>query len=222
MPEAGASGRPFGVQDAPALIRLSVSAAIGIAVAVVMIVLGAGKLTALLGWDAAAMVFLGWMWATIGRLDADQTANRALRQDPGRLATDVVVLSASVASLAAVGLVLVHAGNTKGATKELLIGLGILSVMLAWSVVHTLFTLHYARLYYLDPEGGIDFNEESRPRYIDFAYVAFTVGMTFQVSDTDLKTKDVRGAVLRHAGISYVFGAVIIATTINLIAGLTK
>ena len=150
------------------------------------------------------------------------TATRALRQDPGRLASDVVLLSASVASLAAVGLVLVHASSTKGATKELLIGLAVLSVMLAWSVVHTLFTLHYARLYYLDREGGIDFNEESRPQYSDFAYIAFTVGMTFQVSDTDLKTKDIRATALRHALISYVFGAVIIATTINLIAGLTK
>jgi uncharacterized membrane protein len=208
--------------DAPALRRLSVCASVGVAATVAMVVLDAGKLTALLGWDAAAIVYVVWMWATIWRLDARRTADRALRQDPGRVASDVVVLSASIASLAAVGVVLVDAGSSTGASKELLIGLGVLSVMLGWSVVHTLFTLHYARLYYRPPEGGIDFNEESRPRYSDFAYLAFTVGMTFQVSDTDLKTKEIRAAVLRHAWISYVFGAVIIATTINLIAGLTK
>jgi uncharacterized membrane protein len=208
--------------DAPALRRLSVCAAVGVAATVAMVLLDAGKLTALLGWDAAAMVYVVWMWSTIWRLDARRTADRALRQDPGRVASDVVVLSASVASLAAVGVVLVDAGSRKGASKEFLIGLGVLSVMLGWSVVHTLFTLHYARLYYREPEGGIDFNEDDRPRYTDFAYLAFTVGMTFQVSDTDLKAKDIRAAVLKHAWISYVFGAVIIATTINLIAGLTK
>jgi uncharacterized membrane protein len=67
----------------------------------------------------------------------------------------------------------------------------------------------------------VDFNEASRPRYADFAYLAFTLGMTFQVSDTALTTREVRATALRHALLSYLFGAVIIATTINLVAGLT-
>jgi uncharacterized membrane protein len=76
-------------------------------------------------------------------------------------------------------------------------------------------------LYYGDQPGGIDFNESDQPRYTDFAYVSFTIGMTFQVSDTDLRTKEIRTTALQHALLSYVFGAMIIATTINLIAGLT-
>ncbi len=88
--------------------------------------------------------------------------------------------------------------------------------------VHTVFTLKYARLYYTGIDGGISFNEDDPPRYTDFAYLAFTVGMTFQVSDTDVSDKGIRRTILRHMLLSYVFGAVIIAVTINLVAGLTK
>jgi len=100
--------------------------------------------------------------------------------------------------------------------------LSLASVALAWATVHTLFTTRYARLYYTGPDGGIDFNEADPPRYADFAYVAFTIGMTFQVSDTDLRTDEIRRTALRHALLSYVFGVVVIATTINLVAGLGR
>jgi uncharacterized membrane protein len=80
--------------------------------------------------------------------------------------------------------------------------------------------LRYALLYYAYPEGGIDFNQQERPSYRDFAYLALTVGMTFQVSDTDLQTSQIRATTLRHALLSFLFGAVILASAINLIAGL--
>ena len=98
----------------------------------------------------------------------------------------------------------------------------ILTVMLSWALVHTLFALRYARLYYSDHPGGIDFKNDAPPDFLDFAYVAFTVGMTFQVSDTDVQLRSIRRAVLRQALISYVFGVVIIAVTINVIAGFVK
>jgi uncharacterized membrane protein len=85
-------------------------------------------------------------------------------------------------------------------------------------MVHTVFTLRYARLYYTPPAGGIDFNEADPPGYVDFAYLAFTLGMTFQVSDTDLTAKPVRHLALRHALISYLFGAVILGLAINVVA----
>jgi uncharacterized membrane protein len=130
------------------------------------------------------------------------------------------VLIASVASLAAVGLVLVHAGAARGAQQSLMAGLGVGSVGLSWFTVHTLFTLRYARLYYTGEDGGVNFNQDAPPRYLDFAYLAFTIGMTFQVSDTELQSPAIRHSALRHALLSYLFGAVILATTINLIAGL--
>jgi uncharacterized membrane protein len=79
--------------------------------------------------------------------------------------------------------------------------------------------LNYARQYYGGLVGGIDFGSE-RPAYADFAYLAFTVGMTFQVSDTVLQSPALRRSVLKHALLSYVFGVAIIAATINLLAGL--
>lgn len=85
-----------------------------------------------------------------------------------------------------------------------------------------MFTLRYALLYYRGRDGGVDFNQDDPPRYTDFAYLAFTVGMTFQVSDTDLKTHTIRATALRHALLSYLLGSVILATTINLVAGISS
>ena len=99
--------------------------------------------------------------------------------------------------------------------------LAVAAVVLAWLTVHTVFTLRYARLYF-QAHGGIDFHHADRPDYRDFAYVAFTVGMTYQVSDTDLTTKTVRRAALGHALLSFLFGTAIVAMTINVVAGLVK
>jgi uncharacterized membrane protein len=93
------------------------------------------------------------------------------------------------------------------------------SVALAWMSVHTVYVLRYARLYYSPPDGGIDFHGE-RPDYADFAYLALTIGMTFQVSDTDLTGKRVRRSALHHALLSYVFGTGIVAITVSSVAAL--
>ncbi len=85
--------------------------------------------------------------------------------------------------------------------------------------VHTVYLLRYARYYYSPPEGGIDFHGEA-PDYVDFAYLALTIGMTFQISDTDITAKRVRRAALRHALLSYVFGTVIVAITVSSVAAL--
>ena len=97
-----------------------------------------------------------------------------------------------------------------------LIGSGIATIVVSWAIVHTIFTLRYAALYYAGPRGCVDFNEDDDPCYADFAYLAFTIGMTYQVSDTDLTSKAIRHTALRHAMLSYLFGTVIIAATINL------
>jgi uncharacterized membrane protein len=97
-----------------------------------------------------------------------------------------------------------------------------LTVASSWALVQTVFALRYAHEYYTDPIGGIDFKTppEERPDYRDFAYVAFTVGMTFQVSDTDIQHRRTRRTVLRHALLAYLFGAVILAVVVNVIATL--
>lgn len=173
-------------------------------------------------WSAGALLILLWIWSIIGPKDARQTARHAQREDFSRPVADVVLLCASVASLVAVGFTLVSAGNHTGSDKGLLITLALVSVALAWAVVHTVYALRYADLYYRPPTGGVDFNEDDPPDYLDFAYLALTVGMTYQVSDTDLRSKQVRRTAVRHALLSFVFGSFILAVTINTVASLLK
>lgn len=203
------------------LARLPVMLVVGVLVTVLAGFLGAWAYAPLVGWDAAALVFGVWVWATIAPMTPAQTAAHAHREDPNRGTADALLILAGVASLAAVGVVLVAASNAQGTKQGLLAGLAVISVALSWLMVHTLFTLTYARLYHAGT-GGVDFNQDGPPRYIDFAYLAFTIGMTFQVSDTDLKTTTIRGAALRHALLSYLFGSIILATTINFVVGLSS
>jgi uncharacterized membrane protein len=96
----------------------------------------------------------------------------------------------------------------------------ILGVVASWAAIHTLLALGYARLYYAPPRGGFDFHQTEPPQYTDFAYVAFTVGMSYAISDTDVGSTAIRKLALGHALLSYLFGTVILAALINLVAGL--
>ena len=203
-------------------MKLVVSAVAGCVGAVIAAILGAGASTALVGWDVLALVFTAWVWWSIWPCGHEATADHARSENPGRDAADVVLVAAAVASLIAVGVVLFSAGHANGNAKYVQAGFAVVSVVVSWALVHTVFTLKYARLYYAAPVGGIDFNESDPPQYSDFAYLAFTIGMTFQVSDTDLQTKAIRRTALRHAWLSFPLGTVIIAASINLISGLAK
>jgi len=177
----------------------------------------------LLGWSVAAFVYVAWVLTSIAGKGPEETARIATREDSSRAAADLMLLGAAIGSLAAVLLSLVKAAGEHGTAKAMLTAVGVASVVLSWAVVHITFTLRYARLFFTEPKGGINFYEDTGdPTYVDFSYVAFTIGMTYQVSDTDLTNRQVRSAALRHALLSYLFGTVIIAMTINVIAGLAK
>jgi uncharacterized membrane protein len=176
----------------------------------------------LAGWDVAVVIYLVWVWIAVWQLDPGTTAQVAKREDPSTAVADLVVVAAGTAVLGAVGLALVKAGQANGGMKVFLVTLGLLSVVLSWTVVHTVYTLRYARAYYSEPAGGIEFNEAEPPAYTDFAYFAFTVGMTFQVADTNITSKAVRRITLRHALLSYLFGAVLLGLVINVVATLLK
>jgi uncharacterized membrane protein len=194
---------------------------VGVVAGGIAVVVGPWWLGPLVAWDAAASVMLLWTWRLVWPLSPTETASYATRESPGRTNTDLMLLCGSVISLVAVGLVLVRASHETGLDRGLLVGVCVLSIVLAWSTVHTVYTLRYASLYYRGGEtGDVDFNEASSPSYPDFAYLALTIGMTFQVSDTDLRSTAFRRLALRHALLSYMFGVLIIAATINLIAGL--
>jgi uncharacterized membrane protein len=207
---------------APSTRRLLVAVAAGVCAAVAAAFLAPWQAIPLFGWTAAALLWALWTWWAVLRLDATHTAAFATREDPHGATTDLLLITAAVASLIAVTLGVIKAANLHGAPKAVLLSAGVASIICSWGVVHTVFTLRYAALYYTGVDGGIDFNQAEKPTYVDFAYLAFTIGMTYQVSDTDLTTRVTRHTALRHALLSYLFGTVIIAATINLAAGLAK
>lgn len=173
------------------------------------------------GWAAACAVYIAWVWLVCGRFDGATTRLHATREDPGRTVSELLIVCVTIASLAAVAILLLHTSRVHGGAQLGGAIMALLSVALSWTLLHTLYMLRYARLYYQDPVGGIDFNGDDEPRYVDFAYLAFDLGMTFQVSDTNISTTQLRSVILRHTLLSYVFGTVILATTVNLVAGLT-
>jgi uncharacterized membrane protein len=228
VPHAAAAGSKEASKDDSGVssigIRLTVAGAVGAVGVVVMGLLAGWEFAALVGWDVMAIVLVAWTWITIWNRDATQTARLSVREEPARALADLLLVGASVASLVGVGFVIVAGGNSKGLGKGLLVGLAILTVVVSWAVVHTTYTLRYARLFYAGRQGGVDFHQNAgeHPQYSDFAYLAFTIGMTFQVSDTEVNSTLMRRTVLRQALLAYLFGVVIIAIMINLVAGLTK
>ncbi|KAB1905136.1 DUF1345 domain-containing protein [Micromonospora sp. AMSO31t] len=207
----------------PAALQLVVMALVGGAAAGAAAVMLAPALIPLVGWDAAALSWLALQWTRLSRLDAARTARLAKLEDPNRATRDALLLAACLASLLAVGLVLTMAHDVRaGLVRDLYGALGVLSIVVSWFVVHTVYTTRYARLFYSGEPGGINFHQDEPPCFSDFAYVGFTVGATFQVSDTDLCTSEMRRTALRHLLLSYLFGAVIIAATVNLLASLAQ
>lgn len=204
------------------LARLGLAVGVGVAAGVVAAVTAPWQIVPLVAWSATALIYVASVWLKIGRLDAVATSEVATAEDPRRATADLLLLAASVISLAAVVIGVIKAGSSHGAEKGVLLAAGIATIVVSWGVVHTIFTLRYAALYYSGVDGGIDFHSDEKPGYTDFAYMAFTIAMTYQVSDTDLTTNAIRHTALRHALLSYVFGTVIIAATINLAAGLAK
>ncbi len=201
--------------------RFVASLIFGISAALAVLSLGINVVyVVLVAWDVAAFVYLVTTWLEIWPMDGGATAKHAIREDTSRGLFDGLVLFASVVSLGAVALALIESARQSGLDQSYGVALAVFSVLTSWFIVHVLFMLRYAKEYYLKPVGGVDFIGTKSPSYHDFAYLAFTMGMTFQTSDTSLTTTKFRRIALRHALLSYVFGAVIVASTINLIIGL--
>ena len=212
------------MRDPTSTIRLLATTSFGIVVGAATAVFAPWQVAVLAGWLATAVCLVAWVWLAVHRFSGSDTQRHATREDGGRASTGVLLVAASVVSLVGVALDLVKASQAAGRGKFALTLVAVGTVAASWAVVHTVFTLRYAHEYYLAPVGGIDFKTDDGyvPDYFDFAYVAFTVGMTFQVSDTDIQAHAIRRTILRHALLSYLFGAVILAVTVNVVAGILQ
>ena len=210
---------------APALRRTVIVGFIGLIVAAAFLWFVPWGMAAVAGWDAAALVFLASVWPIILRADGPRAEQLAKREDETQSSATLLLLGASVASLLGVGITLVLASRRSGPIQVLLIGIAVLTVVLSWTVVNTVFTLRYADQHFTSGNAGIAFGDSDGPEgatYRDFAYVAFTIGMCYQVSDTTIRDRRIRRTVLSHALLSYVFGAAIVGGSVNLIAGLIR
>jgi uncharacterized membrane protein len=200
--------------------RVTVGAVVGAVVTAVLWERG-GLLSLLGGWTALALIFTGWTWLTLWRFNPDETQGHAGQEEPWRWVVVVLVLGGAVASLVGVAVLLGRSQEaSEGVHHDSGAGwMAIGSVVLSWLTIHTLYAMVYAK-HYFDPAqpGGIDFNNDETPCYKDFFYVGFAVGMSFAISDTNLTSTRMRATALGHGLLSFVFGAIIVASVVNLIA----
>jgi uncharacterized membrane protein len=177
------------------------------------------ELGVLLGIATTGAVHVALGWTVLWPLDADATRRNVTREDLRPAADEALIAVAALGGL--VGVVMLLVKGT-GDSRDLTAALALAGVAMAWAALHLMYATRYAHLYYSDTPGGIDFNTQEPPAFRDFFYFSYNLGMTYQVSDTAVQSSAIRGVVLRHCLISYVFGAAIIATTINLVVGIVS
>jgi uncharacterized membrane protein len=203
-------------------VRVGAMLVVFVVVTVVTGTLGSWIFAPAVGWIAAASTFIVWVWTTVIRLGPTETARHATREDPTQPVAQILLLVASLASLGAIGLLLVESSALQGAARLGLASAAIATVAASWCLVHVIFTLRYAGIYYRSGGTGVDFNQRDAPEYRDFAYLAFTLGMTYQVSDTNVTSTSIRREVLRHAVLSFVLGVIVLASAVNLVVALAR
>jgi uncharacterized membrane protein len=183
---------------------------------------------AILVWNVFAWCLILLSWARILLTEAKSSVLTARLQDSARLAIFTFVLTAALASLVSVAVLI---GGAKGLGHKALaehLLLAVATVVSSWFLVHTVFAMHYAHGFYSDGDdsndqdtyGGLEFPNEKEPDFIDFAYFSFVIGMTCQVSDVQVSSQEMRRLALVHGLLSFLFNTVILALAINLASGL--
>ena len=188
--------------------RRPLSAHLRLAIAVAVGVVAGGM--ASLALDGLLAVSVLWP------MDAARTRRNSVREDFQPLVQEATVVALSLVNLLTIMVILVRGGTETRTTGAVL---GLLGILLTWAMLHLMYGARYAHEYYRHPQGGIDFNDREPPRYVDFLYFSFNLGMTFQVSDTNVSTTRLRAVILRHCLLSYIFSTVILAATVNVVLG---
>ncbi|MFH8438014.1 DUF1345 domain-containing protein [Streptomyces sp. NPDC018007] len=202
----------------PAVPRLTASVLAGAAAGVPAgVLVGNVPLGLYVGIAAADTLFVVAGWLVLWPMDAAATRANARREEFRPVVEELAVVTAALSGLVGIVLLLL-VGHTD--LSHAAAALALCGVFMSWAALHLMYAARYAYLYYRTPDGGIDFNTEEPPRYIDFLYFSYNLGMTYQVSDTGVSPSGIRAVALRHCLLSYVFGVTILATTINLIAGI--
>jgi uncharacterized membrane protein len=199
-----------------AVPRLGVSVVAGAVVGAIVAVTNNAALGVLSGIAATELVFVLAGWAVLWPMDAKATRANVRREDFQPITDELVIVGVALCGLVATVLLLLL-GKSESGHAAAAVALG--GVFMAWAALHLMYATRYAYLYYT-ASGGIDFNNDDPPAYRDFLYFSYNLGMTYQVSDTNVSTSTIRAVALRHCLLSYVFGTSILATTINLVTGI--
>lgn len=201
--------------------RLFAACLVGVAAWGAAYTLGAPKASHLLiGWNLGAVSYLALTWRLFLRADENKVRSMAAREDEGRSVLLMIVLAAIVASLWAVVDAMIAARTSGSSAKALIASLAGATLVLSWLVLQSVFVLHYAHRHFGAGAGkdGIGFPGEPASTYMDFVYLAFSVGATFQVSDNSILTSGLRRLVTAHAATAYFYNTAILALGINIIA----
>jgi len=176
-------------------------------------------------WDVFCVAILINAWIVFFTCSPARIRKIASKEDGSRALVFIIVLFSSMASMVIVlSLIL---SKISAPERSLYLGVAIGGMLLSWIMVHTTFCFHYAYMYYGDDDvqpgthaAGLEFPEEKAPDYLDFAYFSFVIGMTFQVSDVVITSRDIRRQVLVHGLLAFALNTFVVALTVNLIAGL--
>jgi uncharacterized membrane protein len=179
----------------------------------------------LLGWSLGVAVYLALAWWLCERFDARQTRERAQAQDEPSMVLFFLMLLATMACVAAIVVMMQQNRNYSGAERSLHIALSVVALMASWLFIQTIFAFRYAHRYYQEarhskPGGpGLKFPGGLDPDYFDFLYYAYGVGMTSQVSDVQATSREMRRLTLVHSVLSFGFNMLVLALSINVVAG---
>lgn len=181
----------------------------------------------ILAWDVSAAFFLSMAWLTMNAATPVKMRSNAQRQDNNRLIIASLAIASACVSLLAISFMLKGSKGLSESVLTLHIVLSITTIAISWLLTHTMFALHYAHRYYRNGEDsssvqaeGLQFPGEDQPDYWDFLYFSFVIGMTCQVSDVQTESSPMRRLALVHGILSFVFNTVILAISINIVAGL--
>lgn len=200
--------------------RLFSSGAVGIVVVALAALTDWRLATRLLvAWDVAVALYLALAFHVVARADVHHIRRRAAQQDEGRFAILTLTVASALASLGAIFAELGASARSAGAHHPLPLVLATVTILLSWAFIHVMFALHYAHEFYEGAAGGMDFPGGDRePDYWDFVYFSFVIGMTSQVSDVTVSSKQIRRTVAAHGVVSFMFNAALLALTVNIAA----
>jgi uncharacterized membrane protein len=200
-----------------ALPRLVLSLLAGLVAVLIGATSGAAAPGVLIGAAVAGTCFVGTGWFVLWPMSAEATRRNAGREDFRPLVDEAVIVGVALLGLSGiVGLLLADRASAAVWPSAV----AVVGVFMAWASLHLMYATRYAFVYYaVDKPGGIDFNTDAPPAFRDFLYFSYNLGMTYQVSDTDVQSPAIRAIVLRHCLLAYLFGTAILATMINLVVG---